>query len=64
MVVAMEIISKVRMGRTISQQFWDWSKKKDENGKQPNVWKAWTMVGGMIFGWLMLMLHLLWKIIT
>lgn len=62
-VVAMEIIALIMTKRTISQQFWDWSKKVVD-GKRPNVWKAWTMVSMMIVGWLFLMLHLLWKVIS
>jgi len=63
-VIIFEIIAKMTTGMTISKQFWTWSTKKDTNGKRPNVWKAWTMVGVMILGWLFLMAHLLWKIIA
>ena len=62
-VIVMEIIALIMTDRTISQQFWDWSKKKEPNGKRPNVWKAWAMFSMMIVGWAFLMLHLLWKIL-
>lgn len=63
-VVAMEIIAVVITGKTISQHFWRWSIKKDADGKKPNVWKAWTMIGMLSVGWVFLMLHLAWKMLT
>ena len=61
-VVIMEIIAKLMTKRTISQQFWDWSNKKSAEGKKINAWKAWTMIGMLITGWMFLMLHLIWKV--
>lgn len=61
-----ELTAKLTTGKTLSQQFWAWSSYTEKIlyvEKKPNIWKAWTIVGCMITGWLMLMLHLVYKII-
>ena len=62
-VIFFEILAKIITDKTISQQFWAWSNKKNENGKKVNAWKAWIMAGIMIVGWLLLILHLQWKVL-
>jgi len=49
---------------TISRRFWRWSTEKDENGDYKNRWKAWLILGLLQIGWLSLLLHLGWKMIT
>ena len=50
--------------RTISRMFWDWSTAKDDAGKYKNRWKAWMILGLLQLGWLSLLLHLGWRMLT
>ncbi len=59
----MEVVAHVVTGRTLSQKFWDWSIRPNANGKKPNIWKAWLVLGSMLGAWIMLLIHLAWKMI-
>lgn len=48
-----ELISFLRTGKTISQQFWAW--RKDPNTP---AWLKWSVFGGMIAFWAYLLCHL------
>jgi len=48
-----EIVSYLVTGKTISQQFWKWSKDPSTP-----LWKRWSCFGGMIIFWLFLLAHL------
>ena len=50
-----EIVCKAVTGKTVSQHFSDWAKK--------NKTKAWIVLGCMLLGWLMLLVHLGWDMI-
>lgn len=52
----LEYISYEVTGDTVSQHFWKWS----VNNKR----EAWITLGCMLAGWLMLLLHLSWEMIT
>ena len=54
--VASEIISTVDTGGTISQHFWHWSVQHPVTG--------WLVIGMLFMGWVILLLHLAWKLIT
>lgn len=55
---AMELFSKFLGGdrHTISQYFWEYSLN------HPTT--AWIIIGMLLIGWLALLLHLAWKLIT
>lgn len=55
-VVAVEIVSKIKDRKTISQKFWGWSLENEK--------KAWIILSCMLLGWLILLLHLAWKIMA
>ena len=57
-----EAAADLATGRTLSQKFWDWSTKVVD-GKKINVWKAWLVLGCMMGAWIMLLIHLAWKMI-
>ena len=61
--IVYEVVNKVKYGKTLSKQFWEWSVDKDESQNYKNFWKVLTITGLMLAGWLMLLLHLLWKLI-
>lgn len=54
-IIASEILSKISTGRTISQHFWVWSLA------HPST--AWLVLGLLFLGWLILLLHLAWKML-
>lgn len=62
-IVIAEIWSKVKDGKTISQKFWRWS-MKTVDGKRVNIVKAWIVLGVLQLGWLSLLIHLAWKMLT
>lgn len=49
-----ELVAKLTTGHTISQHFWIWE-------KTASLWQIVAVIGLLVFGWLMLMVHLLWK---
>jgi hypothetical protein len=53
---ATEIISVIDTGSTISQQFWHWSVQ--------HVVTAWICLALLLFGWVVLLIHLSWKLLT
>lgn len=65
-VISYEIFGKFfsKQKRTISNMFWKWSTKKDENGKYINRVKAWIILGLLQIGWLSLLYHLAVKLIA
>lgn len=54
-VVSMEVFSKVTTGKTISNHFWTWSLIHPET--------AWIVLFALLIGWLILLVHLAWKLI-
>ena len=52
----MEIIGTVVEGMTISQMFWRWS--------VTHVWEAYTAMSLLLFGIVVLIVHLMWKVWT
>ena len=63
---AVEILAKVLTGRTLSQKFWDWSMEEEVSASAivyPNKKKAWVYLGCMLAGWIMLLIHLAWKML-
>jgi len=58
-----ELTSKLKTGKTLSVQFWRWSVVKNEKGQYVNRWKAWTILACMLTGWVMLLVHLAWKML-
>jgi hypothetical protein len=59
-----EATSYFKTGHTLSQKFWAWSIAKDENGKYTNRGKALALLGTLFTGWVMLLIHLAWKLIA
>lgn len=55
-VVGMEIFSKVIYGRTLSNFYWQWSLDHE-------AW-SWVVAFLMLAGWLNLIVHLQWKVIS
>ena len=51
----MELISKLITGVTISRHFWNWSLVHPQS--------AWMVLGFLLIGWLILLIHLAWKMI-
>lgn len=52
-VVAMELIAKLRTGRTLSQQFWAYRKRHPKT--------AWAITALLAAGWAGLLIHLNWR---
>ena len=50
-----ELISKITTGHTISQHFWTWSLL------HPTT--AWMVLAALLIGWLILLIHLAWKLL-
>jgi hypothetical protein len=48
-----ELVAKIKTGKTISQQFWTWRK----NPATP-AWQKWAIFGGMVIFWGYLLCHL------
>lgn len=59
-----ELASKVITGRTISQHFWRWSAKVDQDGKYVNRTKAIITLVTWTVGWGIFIVHLAWKLMT
>ena len=51
-----ELIAVLKTGMTLSQMFWKWSKN--------NKPKAWITIGCLFAGWVMLLIHLAWKMLV
>ena len=51
-----ELVATLITGNTLSQRFWKWSKQ--------NKTKAWIAIGSLFIGWIMLLIHLAWKMIV
>jgi len=51
-----EIISTAVTGMTISRHFWNWSLAHPKT--------AWIVLGALALGWLNLLVHLAWKLLT
>lgn len=49
-----ELVSKIKTGHTISQQFWEWRKNHPKS--------KWVMVGCLLVFWTYLILHLMLEI--
>jgi hypothetical protein len=46
----LEIIAKIKSGKTVSQHFWEWSRTHKS--------KAWILLACMLIAWLALLVHL------
>lgn len=51
-----EILGKAFIGKTISRMYWEWSLIHTST--------SWIVSGLLLCGWLSLLLHLQWKVIT
>lgn len=58
--VIWEVLAAKVGGKTLSRMFWTWSTKKVD-GKRVNLWKAYVILGCLLGGWMMLLIHLAWK---
>lgn len=58
-----EALAALVTGKTLSQQFWKWSTETDYCGKRKNVGKALIVLACMGIGWIMLLIHLAWKML-
>jgi hypothetical protein len=54
-VLALEGVSKLATGHSISQLYWVWS--------EIHPWTAIITLGLLFFGWTMLLVHLAWRLI-
>ena len=59
---AFELWNKIHYGKTLSRQFWDWSVDKAGDGSYRNLWKVILIISLMLIGWVMLLIHLLWRV--
>lgn len=58
--ILFELGCKLATGKTLSQQFWKWS---NEEKNKNMAWKVWLVLTGMLGAWIILLIHLAWKII-
>ena len=58
-----ELYNKIKYGETLSTRFWKWSVDKAPDGTLRNLWKVIVVISLMLVGWIMLLIHLVWKLI-